>query len=655
MFLRERIDRAWANIEVSLKKRRDLIPGLEERRAALPDPRASSRGPDRHAHATRAVPCSASTRCRASSRPRAAGHAPARPRRGQPRAPRLGARRQGRRRPGRRRERGRPDAAGLQRRPDLRQPRPVLPRHRSPGCSPSRHGATSSKAPRCDADRGSRWPRPTTEFRRPGGLRILLRHASLGRGLPAQDPGSDSDQEQEPGPEDGPEAGQTHPSCPSTSSSEQARNEHLQSVAELLAPLPADLCWKVLRCLTSATWAWSSRYSRNGPSSASGASASSARVAEIVSSMPHDDRVDFLEALPKKQKAQILRILAQNERDDILRLASYEEGTAGAIMTSEYAVVTPDLSVKDALAKVRYEAPDKETIYYVYVVDAERRLAGITTLKDLVLALPKRPVRDVMWDATVTVQVDEDQEEVAQKIEKYDLIAVPVLDGAGRLVGIVTHDDALDVLVEEVNEDADLFVGIAGDHDVNRYLRTGPIDHFRKRIGWLVGLLLLGLASGFVMRQFAGLLDHFVILTLFMPMIAATGGNAGGQSTSVILRALSTKEIRPRDFGRVFLKELRVALLLGLVLGTVAVGNFFIVAGSAAEHVQASVPLVAACVAIALCLQVVTSTLIGASFPILATRLGFDAAVVAGPAITTFVDITGLLIYFNVARTLLGI
>jgi len=324
-------------------------------------------------------------------------------------------------------------------------------------------------------------------------------------------------------------------------------------------------------------------------------------------------------------------------------------------MTSEYASLSPGMTAGEAIGKLRLEAPDKETIYYAYVVDEARKLLGFVSLKDLILAPPHRRVEDLMHPDVISAGVQDDQESAALLISKYDLLALPVVNGSGALVGIVTHDDATDVLMQENTEDMEKLMAIGGSHEAAAYLRTPAWSHFRNRAGWLVGLAVLGLVSGAIVQSFANLLVQFAILATFMPMLADTGGNTGSQSATLIVRALALGDVRPRDVLRVLAKEFAVSGLLALTLALFCFGRVWLFARGADVTGGLSVARVGFGVALALGLQVVTSTLIGALLPLGAARLRIDPAVVASPALTTIVDITGLLIFFTTAKVVLGI
>ncbi|MDX9982256.1 MAG: magnesium transporter [Lentisphaeria bacterium] len=378
-------------------------------------------------------------------------------------------------------------------------------------------------------------------------------------------------------------------------------------------------------------------------------------VARLLTDMSPDDRADLVKRLPEERREMVLPGLAQAEREDIRRLTSYAEGTAGAVMTSDYATLTPGLTVAQAIERLRQVAPDRETIYYAYIVDENRRLLGFVSLRDLIIAPRTTMVDEIMHRDAVTAQVDEDQEQVARKIQKYDLIALPVLTAEGALVGIVTHDDAVDILVQEQQEDLEKLMAIAGKHESGSYLRTPALTHFRNRVYWVVSLAVLSLISGFIIHRFEHMLAQVIILALYMPMLAATGGNTGSQSAAVVVRALALREIMPGDALRVLFKELRIAIMLSGVLGLLTWGRVAFFSWGSELPTGLSLARVGVAIALALGLQVVSATMIGALLPLGATKLKLDPAVVASPALATMVDITGLLIYFTTAQMVLGV
>ncbi len=378
-------------------------------------------------------------------------------------------------------------------------------------------------------------------------------------------------------------------------------------------------------------------------------------LAGLLTEMSPDDRVDLVQRLPAQKRETVLGAMAQAEREDVRKLASYEGGTTGAVMTSDYVSLPPCVTAGDAIVRLRLEAPNKETIYYAYVLDGLRRLIGFVSLKDLILAKPETQVADIMHREVLLARADDDQEDSALMIQKYDLLALPVVNGNGALVGILTHDDAMDVLTQEQTEDFEKMMAIAGPHEPGMYLKTSAWEHFRKRVVWIVILAALGLVSGFIVQSFEGLLLQFAILATFMPMLADTGGNTGSQSATLVVRALALKEIRPKDVLLVLLKEFRVALPLGLVLSALAYGRVVLFSNGSGLPPGTSTTTVGIAIATALGLQVMTSTLIGALLPLTAARFKQDPAVVASPALTTVVDITGLLLYFVTVKLMLGV
>ncbi len=375
----------------------------------------------------------------------------------------------------------------------------------------------------------------------------------------------------------------------------------------------------------------------------------SGSAAELLHLMSHDERADLVNRLDDDRVDEILRRLAHAEREDIRRLASYEPGTAGAVMTTDYATLRPDATVREALDHLRQEAPDRETIYYSYVVDKSRRLQGLISLKDLLLARPRSRIDDIMTRDLIVARVDDDQESVAEKIEQYDLIAIPVVDAADMLVGIVTHDDAMDILRREQTEDILKFGGVSADREADDapYWQGSILRSVRRRIVWL---LLLFLAENFtypVLKYYQWIEEprHFPALGLFLPLLLGTGGNAGSQSVGTIIRGMALGEIRNKDVLRVLLREVSTGLLLGLMLGGIA---FFY------ARLWRSQPWgISAVVGLTILSVCVWANFIGALVPILARWAGKDPAVISAPFISTLVDATGLVIYYSIAIALL--
>ncbi len=376
-------------------------------------------------------------------------------------------------------------------------------------------------------------------------------------------------------------------------------------------------------------------------------------MAGLLEDMPPDDRADLVNKMDDKLRDEILPLVAKAEREDIRKLASYSEGTAGALMSSDYATLGKDLTVAQALERIKQQAPTRETIYYIYVVDNQHKLIGFISLRDLILADTSKVIDELMHHEVISAKVSDDQEEVARQIEKYDLLAIPVTSSNDRLVGIITHDDAADVIRQEQQEDVEMLMAIGGRHEAGEYMKLSAISHFRNRVFWVVILGILGLVSGFIVQSFEGVLLQFTILAAFMPMLVDTGGNTGSQSATLVIRALALGEVRPKDAIRVLAKELQISIMLALVLAIVAFMRVLLLSSETGLSEGVSLLWVATVISIALGLQVISATLIGAVLPLIVAKFRRDPAVVASPALTTIVDMTGLLIFFGIARMLL--
>ncbi len=378
-------------------------------------------------------------------------------------------------------------------------------------------------------------------------------------------------------------------------------------------------------------------------------------LSQIFTDMSPDDRVDLFKKLPKEIQDQLIPGLAQAEREDILKLSSYPEKTAGSVMTSEYVALFSHYTVSDAIETIRKEAPDKETIYYAYIIDQDRKLIGFVSLKDLILSKPTLKLNEVMHQDLVSCLVTEDQEDAARKLQKYDLLAIPVIDDNNTLLGIITHDDAIDVITQEQTEDIEKLMAIAGSHEAMSYLKKSAWTHFKDRSIWIVVLAIVGLIPGMIIHHFENTLVTLMLLALYMPMMANTGGNSGNQAATVIVRALSLKEVSHKDFFNVLYKELRISLMLAGVLALLIGAKILFFTSVATIPESLSLTKIAFAISLGLSLQVVTATLIGSMLPLIASKLKLDPAIIANPVLTTVVDITGLLLYFNAARIILGI
>ena len=375
--------------------------------------------------------------------------------------------------------------------------------------------------------------------------------------------------------------------------------------------------------------------------------------ADIFVNMASDIRADFYQELNREQQLQLLPFLNKKTREDVTHLSSYDPETAGGIMSTDFATLLENMTAQQAIEKVRKDAPSKKMIYYLYVVDDQMKLKGFTTLKDLIMAEPETPVTELLHTDFAFAEVDEDRETVAAKIEKYDLVAIPVINQLNQLAGIVRHDEAIDVIRAEQTEDMEKFMGImpAADEELD-YTGTTVWQHFRKRVLWLSSLAVIGVISGMIIHSYEDALSVLVILAMYMPMVADTGGNTGSQSATVVIRALALGQVTLKNWAQIIFKEARIALMLSVVLGIIAYGKILFLSWETDIPAQYSLLYLAFGISLALSLQVITATLVGASLPLIVKRLGGDPAVAASPAITTMVDITGLLIYFSIAMVL---
>lgn len=364
-------------------------------------------------------------------------------------------------------------------------------------------------------------------------------------------------------------------------------------------------------------------------------------VARIVEKLSADDRVDLIKQLEPELQQKILGAFSTQQRRVTERLFQYDEGTVGAVMSPDFAAVPAEMRVSEAMDLIRLEAPRKETVYYIFVMDNDSRLIGTISLRDLILANPNEIVGDIMQRDVIQVSVDEPRTVAAEKIKDYDLLALPVVNGGGKLVGIVTVDDVLDVEEEEATEDFHR-MGTVGS--VKTSLREASIALlFRARIGWLTALVFVNILSGAGIAYFEHTIEAVVALVFFLPLLIASGGNAGSQAAMLMVRALATGDVRMRDWVHMFSKELLVASLLG---GTMAAA-VMLIAGFRAPEVLVPVGLTMICV-------VIFGSVLGMSLPFVLTRFKLDPATASAPLITSIADIIGVLIYFTIASWWLG-
>lgn len=375
----------------------------------------------------------------------------------------------------------------------------------------------------------------------------------------------------------------------------------------------------------------------------------------IFKNMSSDIRADLYQCLEKDKQSKLLPFLDKITRENVINLSSYHPETAGGIMVTDFATIIENMNVKQALKKIRKDSPSKKMIYYIYVVDSNMKLIGFVTLKDLIMAELDQSISEIIHDSYIYADADEDRESVAKKIEKYDLIAIPVINSIGQLLGIVTHDDAIEVIRAEQTEDMEKIMGIKHINEGLGYLETTSFQHFKKRIIWLVILAIVGIISGMIIQSFETILENLIILALYMPMLTGTGGNIGSQSATVVIRALSLGQVKLKDWFWIIFKEIKIAFLLSFILGMIAFGKIMFLSYDTTVPPEYSLFMVAFVISFALSIQVITSSIIGSSLPIIVKSLGGDPAVAASPAISTIVDVTGLLIYFSIATLILNI
>ncbi|WP_136247234.1 magnesium transporter [Halomonas borealis] len=365
------------------------------------------------------------------------------------------------------------------------------------------------------------------------------------------------------------------------------------------------------------------------------------RLQAVLEEMGGDERTDLFKALDDDRRETLLRRMAHREREELKRLASYAEGTAGALMTADYVAIPAGMTVSRAMMRVRQTAPDAETVYQLYVVDLEGRLAGTLSLRQLMVARPGARVDDMMIHGVIHAAVETPQEEVARIVARYDLLALPVVDEARRLVGIVTHDDALDVMESEATEDIHKGMSIGAlEGGVSRV----PLwSLYRKRVTWLVLLVFGNLLSGAGIAHYEAIISAQVALVFFLPLLIGSGGNAGAQAATLTVRGMATGDVGVRDWSKLFGRELLVAGALGVTMA-LAVAPIGVFRGGEA---------VAMVVAISMIAIVLFGSLLGMCLPFVLDRLGWDPATASAPLVTTLIDASGVLIYFGIASLVL--
>lgn len=374
-------------------------------------------------------------------------------------------------------------------------------------------------------------------------------------------------------------------------------------------------------------------------------SLSDREAANIINNLMADDATDLLEEMPASIVKKILANANSETRRDINHLLRYPEDSAGSMMTVEYMDLNDNLTVEGAINRIRKMGVDSETINICYVLDEKRTLLGSVALRYLLLSAPDVVIGEIMHENVISLHTLMDQEEVARQFQKYDYTSMPVVDNENRLVGIITVDDVVDIMQEEATEDIEKMAAIVPSD--KPYMKTGIFETFKKRIAWLLLLMVSATFTGKIISSFEDSLRACVILTAYIPMLTGTGGNAGGQTSATIVRGLSLNEIQFRDILKIVWKEGRVAILCGI---TLAIANF----GKLIWYDRISIE-VALVVCITLLVTVFIAKLVGCILPMVAQKLGFDPAVMASPFITTIVDALSLIIYFQVATRLLNL
>jgi magnesium transporter len=371
------------------------------------------------------------------------------------------------------------------------------------------------------------------------------------------------------------------------------------------------------------------------------------RVADLLEILPMDDAAELLAELPPQLSGDLLALMEPDDATEVQKLLAYEEDTAGRLMTEKVIRVRRRWTVEDTINHLRQVDPETETFAYLYAVDDENHLTGVVPLRRLLTAPPDAVLGDLADPQVTSVSVDTDQEHVAQLVARYDFAAIPVVDREGRLAGVITHDDVVDILEDETTEDIQR---LGGSEPLERtYLSVGALTIARKRIGWLLMLLLTATLTSTVMKLFEGYLVKVAALAIFIPMLIGTGGNAGSQTTATVIRALGIGEISSRDALRVLWQEIRTGVIMGIIM---AVAGFIYasiwIRGSAGQELALAVSLAIAAI-------LLWAVSMGSLLPLAAARLGIDPAIVSGPMMSTLVDATGLFIYFTIASLVVDV
>jgi magnesium transporter len=423
---------------------------------------------------------------------------------------------------------------------------------------------------------------------------------------------------------------------------------HPARAAEFLEGLASSEIWEVLRHTDTPNRADIFSYFELDTQTELLEYAPRLEAAGLVDALPADDRVDIIQAMDAEAAEEIIRLLPLEDRRDILRLRAFPEGTCGAEMTSDFVRLHEDMTVEEAIAEIGRQVHTHETVYYLYVLDEGDHLVGLVSAKHLLSAVGKGEIRmyDLMNRDLITVKTMDDRQQAIEMVAKYDFLAIPVVDDERRMLGIITHDDVIDLTSEEATKDAHMMAAISPLEEA--YLETPFVTILRKRVFWLSFLFVAGLFTFFAMQHYANTLEELLVLAMFIPLCIATGGNSGSQAATLITRSLALGDIRLGDWYRVLFHEIMMGLALGAALGAIG----FIIAYLPPESVRGDVNpwLLAITISMAVASICLLGTIIGSMLPLLFKRIGADPAMASSPFVATFVDVTGIIVFFNIAK-----
>lgn len=416
-------------------------------------------------------------------------------------------------------------------------------------------------------------------------------------------------------------------------------------IAELLEKLPAEKSIVAFRTLPKEVAAEVFSNLESDTQQYLVESITDQELHEILEDLSVDDAVDMVEELPANMVKRVLKVASKDTRTLINKFLQYPENSAGSIMTAEFMDLRRNMTVKDSIRKIRRTGEDSETIYTCYVIDDQRILQGIVTVKDLLLSNDDCPIEELMDEDIIKATTTDDRENVANNFSKYDLLSMPVVDKENRLVGIITVDDAMDVMEQEATEDIQVMGAMAPEE--TPYLKTGVFRLAKNRIVWLLILMISGMINGSILNNYEAAFSAMPILVSFIPMLTDTGGNAGSQSSTIVIRSMALGEVQMHDFWKVLWKEIRVSVMVGIVLSAVNFVRLIIL--------YPGQPLIALTISLSMICTVIMAKSIGGVLPMIAKACHMDPALMAAPLITTIVDAVSLIIYFSIAAQLLHV